>query len=394
MTPIDLTLRVGRLPAASTPVGGELSAEQVDGNFTALKTAAEQLNAEKLSADAATPVTLRATELLGTDDFMLLRGGVPYLVAPTVMATYFGSAPAATAPAALTAGQWTATAGTTSVVINITALPSDGGSAITALEYRIGTGAAVALTGTGTGSRTISGLTADVAIDLQVRAVNAVGAGDWSDTKTATPTAAVGGGGVAAWESVSLTAAQANNFDPIAPAGLVASDLQVAVVYGARLGDVAPAGWTLASEIFTDFASGIGVAVWTAPGSTAQGSWVTAQFALVDIHRVSGAVGVRGVASQTQLTWPTGASGSNMPSPSVLASAGDAVMSIYYGPQNGPTPTAPTTDYTRVVSRIDPNAQSVLARSNVPAGATGDIQHGYGQAWEARAAITVVLAAS
>lgn len=47
MDPISLTLRVGRLPAASAPTGGELSAEQVDGNFSALKTAAEQLAAEK-----------------------------------------------------------------------------------------------------------------------------------------------------------------------------------------------------------------------------------------------------------------------------------------------------------------------------------------------------------
>jgi hypothetical protein len=51
MDAITLNLRVGRLPAASAPTGGQLSAEEIDANFTGLKTAAEQLDAEK--ADVA-----------------------------------------------------------------------------------------------------------------------------------------------------------------------------------------------------------------------------------------------------------------------------------------------------------------------------------------------------
>jgi hypothetical protein len=47
MDPIDLNLRVGRLPAALAPTGGQLSAAEVDENFTNLQTAANQLNAEK-----------------------------------------------------------------------------------------------------------------------------------------------------------------------------------------------------------------------------------------------------------------------------------------------------------------------------------------------------------
>jgi len=167
--------------------GGAIGIEDVTGLQTALD--------EKLSVEDATPVVLRATELLSTDDFMLLRGGVPYLVAPTVMASYFGSAPAATAPAAMTVGQWSAepTATPGEIGINIDTLPSDGGSAITALEYRVGTGAAVALAGTGTGLRVVTaGFTAGVAAAIQVRAVNAVGAADWSDVKTRTPAAASG----------------------------------------------------------------------------------------------------------------------------------------------------------------------------------------------------------
>lgn len=104
----------------------------------------------------------------------------------------FGTAAAATtAPAAFTAGQWTLadspSAGGNTLTVNLTALPSDGGSAITALQFRRNGGAATALTGTSTGGQNIT-VTATTAADIQVRAVNAIGAGPWSDTKTATPT--------------------------------------------------------------------------------------------------------------------------------------------------------------------------------------------------------------
>lgn len=51
MDPITLNLRVGREPPASEPVGGELSAAQVDANWNNLKIAAEQLDAEKAPKD-------------------------------------------------------------------------------------------------------------------------------------------------------------------------------------------------------------------------------------------------------------------------------------------------------------------------------------------------------
>jgi hypothetical protein len=176
MDPISLNLRVGRLPAASAPTGGQLSAEEIDANFTGLKTAAEQLDAEKLGIADATPITAAITTLLGSDQLVVLRGGVP----------------SATAPAAFTVGQWSAepTATPGQMGINIGELPSDGGSAITALEYRVGTGAAIALAGTGTGLRLVTtGFTAGVPADIQVRVVNAVDAdpANWSDTKTRTP---------------------------------------------------------------------------------------------------------------------------------------------------------------------------------------------------------------
>lgn len=153
------------------------------------------------TAGSGTPVTLRLTSLLNTDDFIAMRvisgAATPHLVAASVIADYAAGAPAATEPAAFTAGMWSAaaTANPGEISFDLITLPSDGGSAITALEYRVGTGSAIAFTGTGTGVRVVTaGLTAGVASDLQVRAVNSVGAGAWSDIKNRTPAASGGGG--------------------------------------------------------------------------------------------------------------------------------------------------------------------------------------------------------
>jgi hypothetical protein len=148
----------------------------------------------------ATPITERLPSIVGTDDSIWLRGGIPYLASAAAQASYFGSAPAATAPAAMTVGQWSAepTATPGQMGINIATLPSDGGSAPTAIQYRVNGGAAVALTGTGTGLRLVTaGFTGGVPADIQVRAVNAVDAdpANWSDTKTRTPAEAPVGSG-------------------------------------------------------------------------------------------------------------------------------------------------------------------------------------------------------
>lgn len=100
-------------------------------------------------------------------------------------------AAATTAPAAFTAGQWSvadaATGGT--VTVTISALPSNGGSAITAIQYQVGAGSWTNSGITGTGSFNITGLTNGAAVNIKVRAVNAVGNGPDSDTKSVTPTA-------------------------------------------------------------------------------------------------------------------------------------------------------------------------------------------------------------
>lgn len=91
------------------------------------------------------------------------------------------SATPATVPSAFTSGQWTATPDTEQITVVVVTPPSNGGAAITDIEYRLDAGSAVSFASTTGG--VISGLTDTVEYDVQIRAVNAVGAGAWSDVK-------------------------------------------------------------------------------------------------------------------------------------------------------------------------------------------------------------------
>jgi hypothetical protein len=93
-------------------------------------------------------------------------------------------------PAAFVVGNWTVADASTGGDINITitALPSARGSAITALEYRVGAGAWVDLGGIITGVYPVAGLTDDLEVSITIRAVNAIGNGAASDAKLVTPT--------------------------------------------------------------------------------------------------------------------------------------------------------------------------------------------------------------
>ncbi|WP_424973102.1 hypothetical protein [Dinoroseobacter sp. S76] len=94
----------------------------------------------------------------------------------------------ASAPDAFAAADWTATdaANGGGVDIAIARLPKTNGAPLTTLEYRIDGGAWT--DAGGVGDFTLTGLAVDTEIDLQLRVVNATGAGSASDTKSATPT--------------------------------------------------------------------------------------------------------------------------------------------------------------------------------------------------------------
>jgi len=121
--------------------------------------------------------------------FLRLRTGAPgelrlrKTIAPQVPGV--STAPAAFAPS----GWGVSDAGTgSSAVVSVSALPDNGGSALTRIEVRIGGAQWQTLTDApAVGSFPLVGLFTDgVPTSVQVRAVNALGAGEASDTKSVT----------------------------------------------------------------------------------------------------------------------------------------------------------------------------------------------------------------
>lgn len=93
----------------------------------------------------------------------------------------------ASAPDAFLAEDWSIAAGDEEAYVTIAALPGDGGSEISGVAYRLDGGSWVA--SGGISSFTISGLTNHVTYDVELRALNSVGAGAASDVKAVTPAA-------------------------------------------------------------------------------------------------------------------------------------------------------------------------------------------------------------
>jgi len=93
------------------------------------------------------------------------------------------------APAAFTVGQWSVAdvAGASgSVTVTITALPVTD-SLITSISYRVDNGPVVDAALTGIGNFMITGLTNGTEFDIEIRAGNGTGEGEWSDVKSVTP---------------------------------------------------------------------------------------------------------------------------------------------------------------------------------------------------------------
>ena len=316
----------------------------------------------------------------------------------------------ATAPAAMTVGQWTAEATVVAgeMGINIVTLPSNGGSAITALEYRVGAGAAIALTGTGTGLRTVTaGFSAGVAVDVQVRAVNAIGAGAWSDTKNRTPLA--GGGGTATYQTEARTTGnirQTVGITATKPTGTVATDLLVAFLEPneqLRLQDMAPpTGWTLRGEVYSDFSNATGTRVWTAAGDVTDmlfrmatnDAWTGSAMHVFRVSGVNLSNPVRQIATRAAQDWTPAVA--NMPTPEVTAGDGDCVLSAYFQLQSNTAVGTPTAGYTRVVDLDNTfNRYSVVHQSDIAPGATGEISHAAGAvASQGRVGFTLALRAA
>lgn len=399
------------LPSAFTAGQWAVAAAEggIDLNITALPSAGSAaITAIRYRLDGGAPVTLAGTGT-GPRSITGLTGGQAYRVQLQLVTSAGGgqwsdtrtvtptSASGSTAPAAFTAGQWTAaaTASPGEVEFNLAALPSDGGSAITALEYRVAAGAAIAFVGTGTGARVVTaGLTAGVAADLQVRAVNAIGAGAWSDTKTVTPLAG-GGGGAAAYLGETYTAAAGGTAEVTLPAGVTASDTVTAIAFSALGGApatmAAPAGWTERTGVVNP-SEGRGARVFTAPGNVSTLTFSASQLAGVLVFATSAPIRNHDLIG-VDYSGP-GATGANRETPAVTAVADDLGVSVYLQYDDGTAgamvdPGAPQAGWTREFFKNDLAPWiSVLSRASLTAGSTGTVVHDSNGAFSGRFVFT------
>lgn len=100
-----------------------------------------------------------------------------------------GTTPAPGAPFMFSHSQWELVAKDGEYSIRILSLPSDNGSAITDIEFREDGGSWMSLGTTIPGDYDQSPRDNDVEYTVEIRAVNAIGAGLASDPKNVTPTA-------------------------------------------------------------------------------------------------------------------------------------------------------------------------------------------------------------
>lgn len=323
------------------------------------------------------PVTARLASIVGTDDFIGFRAGEPNLVAASVIAAFTGGG-GGVAPAAFVIGDWTLTPIAGGLRINVTTLPSDGGSAITALQYRLDGGSWVTMAGTGTGTRDVGSLS-EVEYDVELRAVNAIGSGLASDIKSATPLPA----SAAAYLSETYTVSGGAAATTITrPAGAGASHTLTAIVFAINGGTTSlttqagPTGWTPVESVSSETT---GSRVYTAPGDVA---------ALTFNHPgASTAEGVLCFATTAPLRvsdmfgWYSGDNpGPDAPTPSVTAVAGDLGVSVYIqcndgtgGAITGPITATWSSEYLKndAVPRI-----SVASKPSLTAGSTPEVSHG------------------
>lgn len=324
-------------------------------------------------------VSSRLPSLLASDDFLALRGGVPYLVSSSVIATYTGGSPSPTAPAPLTSGQWSLTAIVGGLRFNITELPNDGGSPLTSIEYRLNGGAWTAFAGTGTGIRDVTSLPATLHT-AEVRTVNAINPSDPSDTKSDTPLVS-GGGGAASYIDETFTAGF-GTITVTVPAGVTASDTLTAIAWSDLNGSpatmTAPTGWTELTGV-TNPNEGRGARVFTAPGNVSDLSFTATQLSGVLVFATTAPMRNHDIIG-VDYGGP-GATGANRETPAVTAVADDLGVSVYIQYDDGTvapmvTPGTPTAGWTREFFKNDLAPWlSVLSRASLAAGSTGTVTH-------------------
>jgi hypothetical protein len=177
----------------SAVAGGTLSSTLGTASGNPAPNATRQWLADGVAISGATGATLDTTGRAGQS--ISLRVTWSNSIGSPAVATSNAIAivAAATAPVPFAAGDWSLATGleTNQLVVNINALPANGGSPITAIQYSANGGTWTALPGgAGTGPRTLTMPAAATSYSIRLRAVNSVGNSTPGDTKTATSGAA------------------------------------------------------------------------------------------------------------------------------------------------------------------------------------------------------------
>lgn len=189
------------LDAATTPDAAQLLAG-TDGDDAPLvlnpSVAVTATGAQTRNVTGLTAATAYRSAAVHVD----VAGRISNVVSSAAFTTDAGAA-----PSQFGTGDWSiADAGTNQdAEITITALPGDGGSAITDLQYQIDGGSWVSLGGTTTGTYTVAGFTDGTPADVAIRAVNANGNGTASATKSVTATGVPAAFTAGMWTLTDLT---------------------------------------------------------------------------------------------------------------------------------------------------------------------------------------------
>lgn len=147
------------------------------------------------SVDSVNGLFTGTPTAIGVADFIVRRTHLASGLYAEIAFSFIVQA-AAVAPDAFATTQWSfldaAAPSGGQAIIRITSHPFDGGSPITQIHREINGAVAVILPDIALGDYVVTGLTTGAAANCRIRAVNAIGVGAWSGTKTATPTAASG----------------------------------------------------------------------------------------------------------------------------------------------------------------------------------------------------------
>jgi hypothetical protein len=322
-----------------------------------------------LGIPEAEDITERYTSLVGTDDAIFLRSGVPGLVSADVMADTFGGGVSGQSitQSSLFNNSNTFYSGTV-------ALAGGGGQSITQSSRF-------------NNSTTFYGGTVALAITQSSRFNN-------SQAFYGGTVSLAGGGGAAAYIGETVSTGT-NTVTVTLPAGVTASDSVFALLLPAAHGSnstgiaslAAPSGWTAEDSATVDT---MGTRLFSAPGNVAGLTFTATSLRSV---LVIGVTGTRRASAMACGYW--GELAEAHTTPAVTAGADDLVIAVYAQVDStAPTFGSPTSGYAEEYLRTDPvPIVRVVSQSEVAAGTTGAISVGGGTNYSTRVFLTLAVQA-